>query len=54
MTKKLICEAFGTFCLVFAGTCAIVVNEITSGAITHRWYFINFWIDRDGDDLFNW
>jgi aquaporin NIP len=35
MTKKLICEAFGTFCLVFAGTGAIVVNEITSGAVTH-------------------
>lgn len=35
MTKKIICEAFGTFCLVFAGTGAIVINEITSGAITH-------------------
>jgi aquaporin NIP len=35
MTKKLICEVFGTFCLVFAGTGAIVVNEITSGAVTH-------------------
>lgn len=35
MTKKIICEAFGTFCLVFVGTGAIVINEITSGAITH-------------------
>jgi aquaporin NIP len=35
MTKKLICEAFGTFCLVFAGTGAIVVNNITHGAVTH-------------------
>lgn len=35
MTRKLICEAFGTFCLVFAGTGAIVVNNITHGAVTH-------------------
>jgi aquaporin Z len=35
MTKKLICEAFGTFCLVFAGTSAIVVDNITHGAVTH-------------------
>jgi len=35
MTRKIISEAFGTFCLVFAGTAAIVVNEITSGTITH-------------------
>jgi aquaporin NIP len=35
MGKKIICEAFGTFCLVFAGTGAIVINEITSGAVTH-------------------
>ncbi len=35
MIRKIICEAVGTFCLVFVGTGAIVVNEITSGAITH-------------------
>jgi aquaporin NIP len=35
MIKKIICEAFGTFCLVLFGTGSIVVNEITSGAITH-------------------
>lgn len=31
--KKLAAEAVGTFCLVFAGTAAIVVNE--SGAVSH-------------------
>jgi glycerol uptake facilitator-like aquaporin len=35
MTRKLICEAFGTFCLVFAGIGGIVVNNITHGAVTH-------------------
>jgi aquaporin NIP len=35
MLKKIICEAFGTFCLVFVGTGAIVINEITSGVISH-------------------
>jgi aquaporin Z len=33
--KKFISEFFGTLCLVFAGTGAIVINEVTSGAITH-------------------
>lgn len=28
-------EAFGTFCLVFAGTGAVVVNEVTGGGVTH-------------------
>ena len=28
-------ECFGTFCLVFAGTGAIVVNDMSSGAVTH-------------------
>lgn len=35
MTKKLLAEFIGTFALVFAGTGAIIVNEITSGVITH-------------------
>jgi aquaporin NIP len=35
MTKKILCEAFGTFCLVFFGTGSIVINEITSGVIGH-------------------
>ncbi len=42
MTKKLICEVFGTFCLVFAGTGAIVINEITSGAVTHLGISLTF------------
>jgi aquaporin Z len=33
--KKLYAETFGTFGLVFAGTGAIIVNEVTGGAITH-------------------
>ena len=28
-------EAFGTFALVFAGTGAIVINEVSGGAVTH-------------------
>ena len=32
--QKLLAEAFGTFCLVFAGTGAITVNDITHGQIT--------------------
>lgn len=34
-TKKLLAESFGTFCLVFAGTGAIVINDVSGGAITH-------------------
>jgi len=33
--KKFISESLGTFCLVFAGTGAIVINEVSGGAITH-------------------
>jgi hypothetical protein len=33
--KKCAAEFFGTFCLVFAGTSAIVVNAATGGTITH-------------------
>jgi aquaporin Z len=33
--KKLLAECFGTFCLVFAGTGAIVINDISGGSITH-------------------
>lgn len=35
MVKKLVAEFIGTFALVFAGTGAIVVNEMSGGAITH-------------------
>jgi MIP family channel proteins len=33
--QQLIAEAVGTFTLVFAGTGAVMVNEISQGAITH-------------------
>jgi aquaporin NIP len=33
--RKLFAEAFGTFALVFAGTGAIAVNDVSGGAITH-------------------
>jgi aquaporin Z len=33
---RLCAEAFGTFCLVFAGTGAVVVNEVTGGGVTHE------------------
>ena len=33
--SRLGAEAFGTFCLVFAGTGAVVVNEVTGGAVSH-------------------
>jgi aquaporin Z len=33
--KRLFAEAFGTFALVFAGTGAIIINDVSQGAITH-------------------
>jgi aquaporin Z len=33
--KRLCAEMFGTFALIFAGTGAIVINEVSNGAITH-------------------
>jgi aquaporin NIP len=33
--RALAAELFGTFALVFAGTGAIVVNEVTKGSVTH-------------------
>ncbi len=35
MTKKLFAEAIGTFCLVFAGTGAIIIDETTRGSVSH-------------------
>ncbi len=35
MIKKCFAELLGTFALVFAGTGAIVINEVSHGAITH-------------------
>ncbi|MBF2067843.1 MAG: aquaporin [Calothrix sp. C42_A2020_038] len=33
--REILAEAIGTFVLVFAGTGAVMVNELTQGAITH-------------------
>jgi aquaporin Z len=35
MVKKFVAEYIGTFILVFAGTSAIVVNDLSGGAVTH-------------------
>jgi aquaporin Z len=40
--KKYLAEALGTFALVFAGTGAIVINELCGGAITHAGIALTF------------
>lgn len=35
MSRALVAECFGTFCLVFSGTGAIVVNDVSGGEVTH-------------------
>ena len=35
LSRRLGAEALGTFCLVFAGTGAAIVNEATGGGVTH-------------------
>lgn len=42
MIKRLTAEAFGTFALVFAGTGAIVINDVSGGAITHGGIALTF------------
>jgi aquaporin NIP len=42
MKKRLIAEALGTFALVFAGTGAIVINQLSGGAITHPGVALTF------------
>ncbi len=42
MRKKLFAEFLGTFGLVFAGTGAIVVDQVSGGAITHAGIAITF------------
>lgn len=40
--KKYLAEIIGTFVLVFCGTGAIVINEVSGGAITHAGIAITF------------
>ena len=40
--NRLVAECFGTFCLVFAGTGAIVIDQTTGGAVTHVGVAITF------------
>lgn len=40
--KKYAAEAIGTFALVFAGTGAIVINEVSGGVITHAGIALTF------------
>jgi aquaporin Z len=42
MIKRLTAEAFGTFALVFAGTAAITINEVSGGAVTHLGVSLTF------------
>jgi aquaporin Z len=40
--NKLAAEFFGTFALVFAGTGAVVINDVTGGAVTHAGIALTF------------
>jgi aquaporin NIP len=40
--KRVIAEMIGTFALVFAGTGAIVINDVTNGSITHPGIALTF------------
>jgi len=40
--KKFVAEALGTFILVFAGTGAIVINDVSGGVVTHVGVAVTF------------
>jgi aquaporin Z len=42
LSKRLFAEAFGTFALVFAGTGAIVINQVSGGVISHAGIAMTF------------
>jgi glycerol uptake facilitator-like aquaporin len=53
MSKKLVAEFLGTFCLVFAGTGAIVIDTVSGGGFACG-SGAYFWSHRVGDDLHVW
>lgn len=42
MLHRCVAEAIGTFCLVFAGTGAIISNQVSNGAVTHPGIALTF------------
>src|SRR5215213_8502548 len=42
MRRRVAAEFIGTFALVFAGTGAIVINQVSGGAITHPGIALTF------------
>lgn len=40
--KKYVAEVLGTFCLVFSGTGAIVINDVAGGMVTHAGVVLTF------------
>lgn len=42
IARKLFAEGFGTFALVFAGTGAIVINDVTQGTVSHAGIALTF------------
>ena len=40
--RRCLAEALGTFCLVFAGTGAVVINDVSGGAVTHVGVAVTF------------
>jgi aquaporin Z len=42
LSKRLFAETFGTFALVFAGTGAVIINQVSGGAITHPGIALTF------------
>ena len=42
ISRQLIAEVIGTFALVFAGTGAIIANDVSGGAVTHPGIALTF------------